>query len=94
MEHTRKVADSHGNVETTHTRMIGDQKYSITRKKNSQGQEEQIEDFQNMEENHLPQFEEKWKTLKSNPIKNPALPSKKDDDQSPLDKFPYDKFFK
>lgn len=94
MEHTRKVADSHGNVETIHTRIIGDQKYSITRKKNSQGQEEQIEDFQNMEETHLPQFEDKWKTLKSNPNRNPTLPSKNDNSRPSLDQFLYDKFFK
>ncbi|KAK3096689.1 hypothetical protein FSP39_002415 [Pinctada imbricata] len=60
VEHRKTVRDSSGKEETTLTRSIGDQSYSVTTKTDQSGATEKIENYQNMDENDLQNFEKKW----------------------------------
>ncbi|XP_066992295.1 HCLS1-associated protein X-1 [Anabrus simplex] len=60
VEHHRTVKDNKGNEETTVTRRIGDQSYSVTTKTKVNGEKEFIKNFINMDEDHIEDFEKKW----------------------------------
>ncbi|KAK7872989.1 hypothetical protein R5R35_004293 [Gryllus longicercus] len=60
IEHHKSVRDSSGNEEVTVTRSIGGQSYTITTKTDAQGKQERIENFVNMDEGDLKEFEKKW----------------------------------
>ncbi|KAL8591248.1 hypothetical protein ACOMHN_017572 [Nucella lapillus] len=55
---TRK--DSSGHEETTVTRRMGDQAHTVTVVKDGKGQEEKRETFQNIDENKVSEFEQRW----------------------------------
>ena len=48
-EYYRTVRDSEGNEETTVTKQIGDQRYSVTTHTDSKGEKQQTESFENIE---------------------------------------------
>ena len=50
VEEHRSVRDNHGNEEEIVTKQIGEQGYSVTKKRDSMGREEVQETFTNMDE--------------------------------------------
>lgn len=70
IEQRRTVRDSSGNEETTITRSIGDQTHSVTVKKDKTGATEKIENFQNIDQDDLSKFEDKWRIKKHQAIED------------------------
>lgn len=66
IETTSRKRDSEGNEEVTVTRNLGDQSHTTISKKNSAGEEEKVENFVNMEESDMEEFESKWKGGRQN----------------------------
>lgn len=60
VETTSRKRDSEGNEEVSVTRNLGDQSHTTISKKNREG-EEKVENFINMEESDMEEFESKWK---------------------------------
>lgn len=52
-EYYRTVRDSEGNEETTVTKQIGDQRYSVTTHTDSKGEKQQTESFENIEKGKI-----------------------------------------
>ncbi|GBN44230.1 Retrovirus-related Pol polyprotein from type-1 retrotransposable element R1 [Araneus ventricosus] len=78
LEEHRTVTDSQGNTTTTIRRSIGDQSYEVTTHSDEKGLKEKDEKFINLDENDLPNFEKKWKNIKSEniPVPLPNMKSK------------------
>ncbi|KAK2193555.1 hypothetical protein NP493_10g07023 [Ridgeia piscesae] len=62
VEEHRSVRDNHGNEEEIVTKQIGEQGYSVTKKRDSMGREEVQETFTNMDERDKNSFEQIWST--------------------------------
>ncbi|XP_060073977.1 HCLS1-associated protein X-1-like [Ylistrum balloti] len=60
VEERRTVRDSEGGEEVTITRKQGSQAHSVTTKTDKNGVQEKIENFTNMSENDLSDFNNKW----------------------------------
>lgn len=74
VEHKKVVRDSSGREQTTVTRSIGEQTHSVTTTLDEQGRKEHHEDFKNMDEGDIKQFEEKWNTSSPNSPIAPNAP--------------------
>jgi len=88
-EYYRTVRDSEGNEETTVTKQIGDQRYSVTTHTDSKGEKQQTERFENIEEGDMETFKKKWSKLHQSPL-YPRI----DKEPKPNDLSIFDKFFK
>jgi len=53
-EYYHTVRDSEGNEETTVTKQIGDQRYSVTTRSDSKGEKQQTESFENIGTGKIP----------------------------------------
>ncbi|XP_064609051.1 HCLS1-associated protein X-1-like [Liolophura sinensis] len=86
IEERRVSRDSAGNEETTVTRSLGDKSHTIITRKNSAGEEEVVQNFTNLDEDKLPQFDKLWGPDQGSlPLINP--PSDKLSDFSLFKKF-------
>lgn len=96
-EQKRTVRDSNGNEEITITRSIGNQTHSVTMKKDKTGATtEKIENFQNMDQDDLSKFEDKWRrnqqAIEDNPGDRMINPAPIKPDRGDNDSF-FKKFF-
>lgn len=60
IEQKQVFKDSEGNEETIVTRQIGDKKYTVSTKRDKFGAETKTEEFVNMNESELKDFNQKW----------------------------------
>lgn len=67
--------DSSGNEETTVSRTLGDQTHTVINKTSKNGEQETKEDFVNMHENELKQFDDKWKSNQESPRSKLLVPN-------------------
>jgi len=86
-EYYRTVRDSEGNEETTVTKQIGDQRYSVTTHTDSKGEKQQTECLENIEEGDLDTFKEKWSKRHQSPLYPRIYKEPKPNDLSIFDKF-------
>lgn len=66
IEEHRTVKDSSGKEVTTVRKSIGDQSYSVTLHMDKEGINEKKEDFVNLDEKDVPDFQERWHKIKDN----------------------------
>lgn len=64
MEEHCTVKDSSGNEVTTVRKSVGDQSYTVTLYKDKEGINEKIQDFVNLDEKDIPEFQERWHKIK------------------------------
>ncbi|XP_034952117.1 HCLS1-associated protein X-1 [Chelonus insularis] len=81
IEEKKTVTDSQGNAETTVRRKIGDKIYTVITKRDKDGVERKTEEFQNIDEHEVQNFENNWKPVEPAPIQ-PGI----------LSDFPWQKF--
>ncbi|XP_044592252.1 HCLS1-associated protein X-1 isoform X2 [Cotesia glomerata] len=82
VEERQSVTDSEGNCETTIKRQIGDKIYTSVTKRDKYGVESKTENFENIPESEVKNFDSNWK-----PTEEPKINSE------PLNKFPWEQFF-
>ncbi|XP_057336149.1 uncharacterized protein LOC130674744 [Microplitis mediator] len=82
VEERKSVTDSEGNCETTIKRKVGDKIYTSVTKRDKNGVESKTENFENIPESEIKNFDSNWK-----PLEEPKI------DVGPLSKFPWEKFF-
>lgn len=70
LEQKRTVRNSDGTEETTITRSKGEQSHTVTIKRDKAGIEEKIENFNNMDESDVRDFNKSW----NSPHQQPTLP--------------------
>lgn len=93
LEERKTVRDSSGEEEVTVTRKLGNQSYSTTTKIDRNGVQEKVENFTNMDEKDVSDFNERWSNNNSRPrdglsgpvrpdamLKSPHIPHDSDKD--------------
>ncbi|KAG8202133.1 hypothetical protein JTE90_010494 [Oedothorax gibbosus] len=73
VEEHHSFTDSDGNTKTTIRRAIGEQSYEVTTHSDIQGLKEKNENFTNLDESELPDFENRWQNFKRGNKPVPAL---------------------
>ncbi|PSN45547.1 hypothetical protein C0J52_05781 [Blattella germanica] len=90
LEIHRTVRDSQGNEETTVTRQMGDQSYTVTIHTDPSGTEERTENLYNLQEEDLDNFKKKWFDQEQHSRRDPLA----EGSSKPHNWFPFDKFFR